>query len=1010
MTQLPLPARIIGFTWLALMGGCFGSSPPPPPTPVPPQQSTQGESAGDASVGSSTAETAGGSLEIFDRDLRYVPPYAYAVAIVRPAALRELPDVRAIPGANLLGAMPVRLGNVQRAAVAVFPDAVDATLNYGVVLEFTEDLPRQTVVEWLSPGAEPLPNNEDVYYYDNRPVEQPTLGFPEDGVVLVGGPTFVINAMAQTENDVATSRLYGALRELDPAAQAVALVDVDRLRHFLAVDDKPTPINRIVKQVDWPAGVDFVAATVDLANANALQLSIDGARDDAALDELARATQEALLERLRAAGESFRQRLGEPHYDAIARVEDAWTGWLKETQLISAANGRVSIRSGQLPKPMEVMTTVAQAGALQIGIGRFERRARASQQSLKQIGLGLHNHHDALGQLPRDILSDDDEPLLSWRVAVLPWLGEDLLFQEFHLDEPWDSAHNKELLELMPDIFRSRDSEPGQSTTHFQLVTGPGTAVDEGVLMLSRVPDGTEFTLALIEAKTAVDWSKPDDFVFQVSRPAQGLRSDGSHALMYDGTSVNLDPSLDGDLLRRLFRCDDGEDVSLAGLVDGWWETEPPAARLLDADFAKVLRRIGDGSAEERLAALRKLRRRPTARRGQAVHDAVTPQLKSTDPDVRTAALLVLMAWRDVGKLDWRRLIVSLTDEYEVNRWLAIELLSNSREPEVVRGLCRLPAHDWGIVAPLLYDNFQAIAANAVAPLLDDPNARARLAAAHVMADYGNEEHRELVEKLLQDEDEECRRAATELLAAWPEYGPLRMAVADAEGMGRAAIQKLARESTPDRDGNLVAIDLSEDGDRKYEGYLRDSDLKLLAETTVRLQALDLTSTQTSADGVAHLRRLKELRELEINFCARIDDGAAVEVAKIESLEVLAIEQTLVGDRGAAALSQLANLSSLTIDNTLITDRGLEDLSKLTELTKLSISGTLVTDEGVAALAKHPNLRELYMVDTELSDAGLKSLESISTLRFINLRGTQVSNTAIAKLITALPECEVIVD
>ena len=46
-------------------------------------------------------------------------------------------------------------------------------------------------------------------------------------------------------------------------------------------------------------------------------------------------------------------------------------------------------------------------------------------------------------------------PLLSWRVAILPFIGEQNLYNRFRLDQPWDSPHNIALLPLMPALGRS---------------------------------------------------------------------------------------------------------------------------------------------------------------------------------------------------------------------------------------------------------------------------------------------------------------------------------------------------------------------------------------------------------------------------------------------------------------------------------------------------------------------------------------------------------------------------
>jgi hypothetical protein len=66
--------------------------------------------------------------------------------------------------------------------------------------------------------------------------------------------------------------------------------------------------------------------------------------------------------------------------------------------------------------------------------------------NLRQIALAFRNYASAHGGLPSAAInSRDGKRLLSWRVAILPYLEEGPLYQKFGLDEPWDSTHNKEL-------------------------------------------------------------------------------------------------------------------------------------------------------------------------------------------------------------------------------------------------------------------------------------------------------------------------------------------------------------------------------------------------------------------------------------------------------------------------------------------------------------------------------------------------------------------------------------
>jgi RNA polymerase sigma factor (sigma-70 family) len=118
----------------------------------------------------------------------------------------------------------------------------------------------------------------------------------------------------------------------------------------------------------------------------------------------------------------------------------------------------------------------------QISGGEAKALAKARRQSvnnLKQIALAMHNHHDVYGFFPASaIYNKEGKPLLSWRVALLPFLEEDNLFKQFHLDEPWDSAHNKKLLDKMPDIYRV-SGQKEKSSTFYQVFVGESTMFEQ---------------------------------------------------------------------------------------------------------------------------------------------------------------------------------------------------------------------------------------------------------------------------------------------------------------------------------------------------------------------------------------------------------------------------------------------------------------------------------------------------------------------------------------------------
>ncbi len=89
----------------------------------------------------------------------------------------------------------------------------------------------------------------------------------------------------------------------------------------------------------------------------------------------------------------------------------------------------------------------------------------------------MSNYESANHALPpAAVLGQDGMPLLSWRVLMLPYIEQQELYQRFKLDEPWDSEHNRKLIERMPRIYAPYakcDAPP--HTTFFQVIRGPGT-------------------------------------------------------------------------------------------------------------------------------------------------------------------------------------------------------------------------------------------------------------------------------------------------------------------------------------------------------------------------------------------------------------------------------------------------------------------------------------------------------------------------------------------------------
>jgi RNA polymerase sigma factor (sigma-70 family) len=195
-----------------------------------------------------------------------------------------------------------------------------------------------------------------------------------------------------------------------------------------------------------------------------------------------------------------------------------------------------------------------------------------SQNNLKQIALAFHNYHDTYKAFPAGaIYSKDGKPLLSWRVAILPWLEQDNLYKQFKLDEPWDSENNKRLIAQMPRVY----ALPGKKTdakdvTFYRVFTGKDTMFPGPKGMsLTRVTDGTSNTLLVVEAADSCVWTKPDELAYADNAALPklgGYFTGGFNVAFCDGSVRFVTQDVDEKMLRLFIKPNDGNVVNFDAL------------------------------------------------------------------------------------------------------------------------------------------------------------------------------------------------------------------------------------------------------------------------------------------------------------------------------------------------------------------------------------------------------------------------------------------------------------
>ena len=203
--------------------------------------------------------------------------------------------------------------------------------------------------------------------------------------------------------------------------------------------------------------------------------------------------------------------------------------------------------------------------------------------NIRQNALALHNYASAFGGLPPSVFTHKESgKTYSWRIAILPFVERQDLYDRYDFIQEWDSPHNLEVTSEMPDFFRSDSDDVDSTNTSFFMLTGPGGVLgQEEMTQFEDMADGSSNTMMLIEAKRQVHWSKPEDILIDPENPLPdfgGFHEGGFNVTMADGSVHFVPENVAENLLRAYFSPaggeipqplevpqDSGEDTELQG-------------------------------------------------------------------------------------------------------------------------------------------------------------------------------------------------------------------------------------------------------------------------------------------------------------------------------------------------------------------------------------------------------------------------------------------------------------
>ena len=511
-------------------------------------------------------------------DLSYISNDAVGALVLYPRRVLTSPEAEMLPvevlvaaGQQYMGIDPTEIEQ----AIGIFGMAglAGGEPGLGAILRFAKPYDQRVVLARLGDQTEEATYRGKTY---RRALAQGgfSLFLPDDRTLLIATEPQMKKMLTATKLDSPLAKL---LRNADTSKMAVVVLDFATLRPLVMLGLQnlpplPEPFEPFLKV---PELVKSLEVSLDIREGLDLKILI-GANDADDAAEL-----KALAERAKALARQFIQSQmisamqpgQDPTQQALAKYMQRITGKMIDGIEVEVDGELVKI----LPLPAgsgPALTGTATTGILvalllpAVQSAREAARRAQSTNNFKQIGLAMHNSLAANGRFtPRAIYDKEGKPLLSWRVAILPYLegaDGDRLFREFHLDEPWDSEHNRKLIHRMPAVYANPSLSLAGKTNYLGLAGDDAFFSGKNGRSVATITDGLSNSIMVVEADAAraVEWTKPQDLTIDDKNPLAGLgglRPNGFLTLFADGSVRFLARAINPGDFRALVTCAGGE-------------------------------------------------------------------------------------------------------------------------------------------------------------------------------------------------------------------------------------------------------------------------------------------------------------------------------------------------------------------------------------------------------------------------------------------------------------------
>lgn len=492
-------------------------------------------------------------------EAKYVPGNALAVAAFRPS---ELMPIYKQARAKTEGEM----SDGEKAGIDVMSKCKSATLvmsipnregpggdPFGIMLSFSDKSARDAAAELMSPGndfqkeklllAEIEVNGSAARYFAN----DTTLIFGNTDTVksmVLAGPSS-LSSLTQTDAWAAAAK--GTL--------AVA-VDSSSLKPLMA-NAPPNPFLGIFS----PFWMQADSHTLGITLGDKAAIKLVSTSPDEKGAKVLQAAINAGVSMLTGMVASQKANVPEQSKAAVESLEEL----LASQNIVREGNQITLTLAGDATAQVNAIV-----GLFAPAIGNARQAAQRTQQmnNFKQVMLALHNYYDVNGHFPPAIVIDPVSGIgRSWRIEVLPYLEQQQLYEQYRRDQPWDSEANKAVLAKMPNVFRHPAMPEGSTNASVFAVAGKGLifeADDKDGLQFQEITDGTSNTIAIVEAKREIPWTKPQDIEFDLAQdklPELGFVPEGWIVGVCDGSVRFVSKSIDPATWKKLLTRAGGEVV-----------------------------------------------------------------------------------------------------------------------------------------------------------------------------------------------------------------------------------------------------------------------------------------------------------------------------------------------------------------------------------------------------------------------------------------------------------------